>query len=151
MLIPTRRDFLRSSAAALSACALPSLAFARAAADEFGAFKVGVQSYTFRKFNLEQADKKIADAGLHYDECTRLHVPISSTPELIKAVLSLCKDNAITPVGFGVEPFSKKGRKDGDLLGHFRSGTPAGRGEHLAGHHGAGSHLNTPRLVGHIG
>lgn len=99
----SRRDFLRS-AAAISACALPSLAFGRA--DDFGGFKVGAQSYTFRKFKLDQAVKKIADAGLSYVEFYNGHVPLASTPEQIKAVLSLCKDSGVTPIAFGVEGFS---------------------------------------------
>ncbi len=82
--------------------------FARANADDdFAGFKVGVQSYTFRKFKLEQAVKKIAELGLHYAEFFRGHVPLESTPEQIKAVLSLCKDNDVTPIAYGVEPFSK--------------------------------------------
>ena len=58
----SRRDFLRLGAAAATAAALPALL--PAADDDFGGFKVGAQSYTFRKFKLEQAVKKIADAGL---------------------------------------------------------------------------------------
>lgn len=103
--VPSRRDFHRTIAAAVASCAIPSLSFGRA--DDFAGFKVGAQSYTFRKFKLEQAVKKIADAGLHYAEFYRGHVPVESTPEQIKAVLSLCKDNGVTPIAFGVESFSK--------------------------------------------
>lgn len=102
---PSRRDFLRTSAAAAAACALPSFSFGRA--DDFAGFKVGAQSYTFRKFKLDQAVKKIAETGLHYVEFYNGHVPLNSTPEQIKAVLSLCKDNGITPIAFGVEAFAK--------------------------------------------
>ncbi len=100
----TRRDFLRTGAAAVAACAMPGLAIARA--DDFNGFKVGCQSYTFRNFKLEQAVKKIADAGLSYAEFYNGHVPLNSTPEQIKAVLSLCKDNGVTPIAFGVESFT---------------------------------------------
>jgi inosose dehydratase len=103
---PSRRDFLRCGAAAASAFALPSFSFANHD-DDFGGFKVGAQSYTFRKFKLEQALKKIADLGLHYVEFYNGHVPLNSTPEQIKSVLALCKDNGVTPVAFGVEGFSK--------------------------------------------
>jgi inosose dehydratase len=102
----SRREFLRLGAAAASALAVPSLLSARAD-DDFSGFKVGAQSYTFRKFNLEQAVKKIADLGLHYVEFFSGHVPLNSTPEQIKSVLALCKDNGITPVAFGVENFTK--------------------------------------------
>jgi inosose dehydratase len=102
----TRREFLRGGAAAAAALAIPSFATAKAE-DAFGGFVVGAQSYTFRKFKLEQAVKKIADCGLHYVEFYNGHVPVNSTPEQIKSVLSLCKDHGITPVAFGVEGFSK--------------------------------------------
>ena len=104
--IQSRRDFLRfGAAAAVTAFSVPAL-FAEEK-DAFNGFKVGAQSYTFRKFNLEQAVKKIADAGLHYVEFYNGHVPLNSTPEQIKAVQSLCKDNGITPLAFGVESFTK--------------------------------------------
>ncbi len=102
----TRREFLRGGAAAAAALAIPSFATAKDE-DAFGGFVVGAQSYTFRKFKLEQAVKKIADCGLKYVEFYNGHVPLNSSPEQIKSVLSLCKDNGITPVAFGVEGFSK--------------------------------------------
>src|ERR1700712_1408294 len=103
---PSRREFLRTGVAAITACAVPSVLSAKDE-DAFGGFKVGAQSYTFRQFKLEQAVKKIADAGLHYVEFYNGHVPLNSTPEQIKAVQSLCKDNNVTPIAFGVESFTK--------------------------------------------
>lgn len=101
----SRRDALRGGAAALAA-AFPSLLAAKDE-DPFGGFTVGIQSYTFRKFNLEQAVTKTAAVGLKYVEFFRGHVPVESKPDQIKSVLKLCKDNGVTPVAFGVEPFSK--------------------------------------------
>jgi sugar phosphate isomerase/epimerase len=103
---PSRREFLRTGAAAITACAVPSVLSAKDE-DAFGGFKVGAQSYTYRNFKLEQAVKKIAECGLSYVEFYNGHVPLASTPEQIKAVQSLCKDNNITPIAFGVEGFSK--------------------------------------------
>lgn len=105
----TRRHFLQTgAAAALGLAALPT---AQAADDvkndPFGGFTLGIQSYTFRKFKLEQALKRTADLGLHSIELFRGHVPLDSSPDQIKAVLKLCKEYDITPVAFGVEPFTK--------------------------------------------
>jgi sugar phosphate isomerase/epimerase len=102
----SRRDFLRTSAALSAAAAFPTLVNAKDE-DAFGGFIIGIQSYTFRNFKLEPAVKKIADLGVKHVEFYNGHVPVNSNPEQIKAVLSLCKDNGITPVAFGVEPFSK--------------------------------------------
>lgn len=102
----TRRDLFKASLglATLGALNLPSKLVA---ADAFSGFTVGIQSYTFRNFKFEQAMKKIADAGIPYVELFRGHVPIDSKPEQIKAALNVLKDNGITPIAFGVEPFTK--------------------------------------------
>jgi sugar phosphate isomerase/epimerase len=73
---------------------------------DFGDFIVGVQSYSFRNFNLEQALQRIQDLGLRYVELYNAHVPLTSTPEQIRAVLALCRRHHITPVAFGVEGFT---------------------------------------------
>jgi inosose dehydratase len=101
----SRRDMIRGGAAALAAASLPACLQARA--DEFGGFTVAIQSYTFRNFGLEKAVAKIAEVGVKNVEFFNRHVPVDSKPEQIKSVLKLCKDNGITPVAFGVEPFSK--------------------------------------------
>jgi sugar phosphate isomerase/epimerase len=102
----SRRDFLRLGATSLAVAAIPTLASGKDE-DPYGGFKFGCQSYTFRNFKLEPALKKIKDLGLHYAEFYNAHVPLNSTPEQIKAVLSLCKDHEITPIAFGVESFTK--------------------------------------------
>jgi sugar phosphate isomerase/epimerase len=72
----------------------------------FGDFLVGVQSYTFRNFNLEQALQRIQELGLHYVELYNAHVPLNSTPAQIRSVLQLCRRHEITPIAFGVEGFT---------------------------------------------
>jgi hypothetical protein len=55
----SRRQFLAASAAAVvGASALP------AQDDPFGGFLLGIQSYTFRNFDLEQALKSTQALGL---------------------------------------------------------------------------------------
>src|SRR5947209_6226281 len=65
-----RRHFLQAGAvAALGLAGGPGL---RAADDTkkgpFGGFTLGVQSFTFREFDTEQALKRTQDLGLHYAE-----------------------------------------------------------------------------------
>lgn len=107
MLSPTfdRRSFLRTSAAAVAATALPR--FASGADDPFGGFTVGIQSYTFRKFDLENALKKTQEAGLKYAEFYRGHVPTDSNADKLKGIKKLCADYGVTPIAFGVEKFTK--------------------------------------------
>jgi sugar phosphate isomerase/epimerase len=100
-----RRRFLQ--AGALTAVGLAGGPAGFAAADPFGGFTMGVQSYCFRKFTTEQALKRTHDLGLHYIEFFRNHVPVASTAQQLTAVLKLCQEYAITPIAFGVERFTK--------------------------------------------
>jgi sugar phosphate isomerase/epimerase len=102
----SRRDLIRSGAAAVAAATLPRWALAKDE-DPFGGFTVAIQSYTFRDFSLEKAVAKIAECGVHHVEFFNKHVPVNSTPDQVKAVLKLCSDLGVKPVAYGVEPFSK--------------------------------------------
>jgi inosose dehydratase len=76
--------------------------------DPFGGFTLGVQSYTYRKFTIEQTLKQIHDLGLHHIEISRSgHFSKGMTPEQLTAVLKLCKEYNVTPLAFGVQHFSK--------------------------------------------
>jgi sugar phosphate isomerase/epimerase len=99
-----RRQFLRAGVGALAGF---STVLAEDKKDEFGGFLLGVQSYTYRNFTLEQALKKIQGLGLHYVEFTQKHIAVDSKPEQIAAVLKLCKEYEITPVAYGVHAFTK--------------------------------------------
>lgn len=110
----TRRHFLHTSAAgALGLAGLTAPADAadnpnnQAKGDPFGGFTVGVQSYSFRNFGLEQALVKTQELGLHFIEFFRNHVPLKSTDEQINAVRAMCIKYDITPIAFGVEGFTK--------------------------------------------
>ena len=101
-----RRAFLRTAAAAV---AIPAFTrFAPAAdADPFGGFTVGVQSYSFRKFNLEQALKRTQELGLKSAEFYRGHIGTDSDAAKVTAAKKLCAEYGVTPIAFGVERFTK--------------------------------------------
>ena len=99
-----RRAFLAASAATAAGLLTARTA---PAADDFAGFNVGVQSYTFRNFDLEQMLKKTKELGLKNAEFYSKHIPADSTPEKLKAILALCKEYEVAPVGFGVSGFSK--------------------------------------------
>ncbi len=102
-----RRQFLRTSAVAAGLAATPVFRADDARGDRFGGFKLGVQSYTFRNFTVEQALKRTQDLGLHYVEFSRGHVSPDSSPDQIKALLRLCESYGVKPIAFGVERFTK--------------------------------------------
>jgi sugar phosphate isomerase/epimerase len=98
----SRRQFLHASAAILAgASALP------AQDDPFGGFILGIQSYTFRNFDLEQALKRTQGLGLRYGEFYSKHCPMTDQPDQISAFLKICKDYGVTPVAYGVQRFTK--------------------------------------------
>ncbi len=103
----TRRRFLQAGAAALTAAALPANLFAADAKDPFGGFILGVQSYTYRNFDLESALKRIQGLGLKHAEFYQKHIPVESTPEQLQVLLKLCKEYGITPIAWGVQRFVK--------------------------------------------
>jgi sugar phosphate isomerase/epimerase len=106
--LPTdRRQFLRTGFAAAVGMSFPGVLRADDKQDPFGGFVVGVQSYTFRKFPLEQMLKRTQDLGLKVAEFYNGHISPNSTPDQIKAALRLCNEYGVKPVAFGVEGFSK--------------------------------------------
>jgi sugar phosphate isomerase/epimerase len=99
----TRRTFLQAGAAA--AAGLLAARPAGAVGDLIGDISLGVQSYTFRNFNLEQALRRMKDLGIKNAEFYNAHIPQASTPDQLRMILGLCKEYEVTPVGFGVESF----------------------------------------------
>jgi sugar phosphate isomerase/epimerase len=102
-----RRRFLKLGGAIAGAAAVPDLLAEERKADAYGGFMLGVQSYTFREFDLEGCLKRTKDLGLHYAELYQKHAPLNASPDQVKAILALCKDYEITPVCWGVQQFSK--------------------------------------------
>jgi sugar phosphate isomerase/epimerase len=99
-----RRSFLLTAAASAGVLCRSVTA---AGSDDFGGFTVGVQSYTFRNFNLEHALKRTQEVGLRYAEFYRGHISPDASPESIKAAKKLCEEYGVTPIAFGVERFTK--------------------------------------------
>jgi sugar phosphate isomerase/epimerase len=101
-----RRHFLRVAGAGALGLALPGLGWAQEK-DPFGGFVLGVQSYTFRQFDLEPTLKRIKELGLPGVEFYSKHAPLNATPAQIEALLKLCKEYGVTPRAFGVQKFTK--------------------------------------------
>jgi sugar phosphate isomerase/epimerase len=74
---------------------------------DVGDFKFGAQSYTFRNFDTEAMLKRVHDLGLHHVELYQKHCPAEATPDQLAALLKLCGEYDIFPVGWGVQHFTK--------------------------------------------
>lgn len=105
----SRRDALRLGASAALGAAFAPLALAGdKAADPYGGFRMGVQTYSLRAFGFPDAVKKIQAMGLHYCELFPGHVSHEG-PGRMKLAESkkLLADAGIQPDSYGVTGFSK--------------------------------------------
>ena len=105
--MPTRRDFLLSAGAAVAAPLAAGRLSAAPAADPFGGFTVGIQSYTFRNFKLEPTLKRTQALGLTTAEFYPGHISADTQPDQLDRVKKLCAEYGVTPLAFGVVGFSK--------------------------------------------
>lgn len=105
----TRRRFTALAAAGAAGLAwfdVPRVLGA-AADDPFGGFPVGVQSYSFRNFNLVEAVRHIQGLGVHYTEFFSKHLALDASDSQIQETLKLLADAGMRLVAHGVNGFSK--------------------------------------------
>jgi sugar phosphate isomerase/epimerase len=65
-------------------------------------FKLGLASYTLRKFDLDQTLEMTKKVGLEYICFKSFHLPLDSTPAQIKAAVAKVNDAGLTLYGGGV-------------------------------------------------
>ncbi len=99
-----RRDFLAASAVTGLGLLTP---LATLGTEPGPGIQLGVQSYTFREFNLEQTLKRIQELGLKQAEFYSKHIPPGANPDQLTGIRKLCAEYEVTPVGFGVSQFTK--------------------------------------------
>jgi inosose dehydratase len=102
-----RRSFLKAAGIGVAAVSIPScLADAskvpagekKSAAD----IKLGVASYSLRKFTQEQALDMTLRCGVNRITFKSMHLPLDSDKETISKTLAFCKEKGITLYGAGV-------------------------------------------------
>jgi inosose dehydratase len=103
----SRRAFLGTTGAmAAGAVVARSSAFAADAADPYGGFKVGLQSYSLREYDVETALGHTQKLGLKFWEAYPRHVPLSTVPAEVAAQKELLAKHGVTLLAYGVVPFS---------------------------------------------
>ncbi|MDZ4687365.1 MAG: sugar phosphate isomerase/epimerase [Planctomycetaceae bacterium] len=101
----SRRQFLQTTAAATLAAATPAL-FAQTGDDAYRGFRVGIQSYSLRGYDVETALKHTQTLGLKFWEAYPKHLPMSSLPAKIAEQKALVAKYGVTVTGYGVLPFN---------------------------------------------
>ena len=107
--IVTRRDFLKAGIVGSGALLTGGLSAVHGesskAADPYGGFKLGLQSYSLRGFDAKTALKHTRDLGLHYWESFRNHIPVNTLPKHVAEQQKLLASFDVTLMAFGVENF----------------------------------------------
>src|SRR5262249_54016056 len=104
----TRRFFLESSV--MGAAIAGSLGRLAAAADDknpYGHFKMGIQSYSLRHFETDDALAKSKELGLKFWESFSKHFPITDDAKKIDEYKKKLANNGITLMAYGVQGFGK--------------------------------------------
>lgn len=97
---PSRRQFLRSAGVGLAAVPLAGEAAAQKAKSP--KLTLGMASYTFRKFDLENTLAMTKRLGLKRISFKDFHLPMDSTPEAIRAAAAKARDAGLELYGCGV-------------------------------------------------
>src|SRR5947209_17148558 len=105
----TRRTLLSGAAAALAATKVNLKA--DSAYPESGP-KIGVASYSLRKFPRAQAIDMIRRMGVRYVSIKSFHLPYESTPDEIRAARAEFEKAGITILSGGNVPFDKPDQAD---------------------------------------
>lgn len=111
MSILSRRRFLAVSCAALATGTVRAQN-----GSPYGPWTIGVQSYSFREFDLEGMLKRTQELGLKNAEFYQKHIPSNSNPGQIAAFLKLCGEYGVKPVAFGVQRFTKNHEENQKLF-----------------------------------
>jgi len=101
----TRRNFLRLSGTGLLATQASSLLASHQLSFEKGAgvrFELGIASYTFREFSLEETIAMTVKLGIHKLCLKSMHLPLDSTVDEIKTCADKVQDASIDLYGGGV-------------------------------------------------
>jgi sugar phosphate isomerase/epimerase len=69
--------------------------------------RIGVQSYTFRNFDLEQAIQKTRDCSIEIMEGSRVHVPLDTNAESLAGLRSQWESAGLKMPSYGVVKFEQ--------------------------------------------
>ncbi len=104
-----RRRFLGTCAAAGAATLLPTASLQ--AADPYGGFKMGIQSYSLRGFDAVTALQHTKALGLKYWEAYPKHVPMGTLPEHVAKQKKMLDTAGVNLIAYGVLGFDENENK----------------------------------------
>jgi sugar phosphate isomerase/epimerase len=105
MMKISRRVMLK--AGVISVLTAPFARAAEPSADPYRGLKVGVHSYSLRKFSFADAIKITQSFNVKYMTINPVHLPLDSSAQALADAKKALADAGITPMGCGVVQFSK--------------------------------------------
>jgi len=114
-----RKDYLRITALGFSTAVLPKLSLASSHSHGNGMqnFRLGVASYSLRKFSTEQALDMTLRCGVNRITFKNMHLPIESDAKTIIETVELCKQKGMELYGCGV--VTMKTKEDVEQVFHY--------------------------------
>lgn len=94
---------------------------ASAADDPYGGFKMGLQSYSLRGYNVDEALAHSKEMGIHYWEAFSNHLPISTLPSHIQEQKQKLKNAGITLAAYGVVGFDDNETKAREVFDYAKA------------------------------
>lgn len=111
-----RRNFLKAGGIGLATATLPTIGNASMSKEvdkkSNVAIKLGVASYTLKRFSQEQALDMTLKCGLNRITFKSMHLPLDSGKASIKSAVALCRKKGITLYGAGVVTMKTKAEVD---------------------------------------
>lgn len=102
-----RRALLRVAGLATAGAAVLPLSEPASAEDRpYGPFRMGIQSYSLRGFDVDRALKETRELGLEYWESYNAHLPLSTEAATVAAHKDRLKSSGIRVVAYGVVGFN---------------------------------------------
>ena len=104
---------MKTAAAAAAATMVPTVASPLFGAEKspYGEFRMGIQSYSLRGFDVTKALETTKKLGLHYWEAYPNHVPVSTVPAQVAKYKKMLDGADVKLIAFGVLPFSENETK----------------------------------------
>ncbi|MCA9054150.1 MAG: TIM barrel protein [Planctomycetaceae bacterium] len=101
----SRRSFLKAGSAAVGAAWTAGFAFAAEGSDPYGGFKMGLQSYSLRGYEVETALEHTRTLGLKFWEAYPKHLPLSTVPAEVTKQKEMLAKYSVTLLAYGVIHF----------------------------------------------
>lgn len=117
-----RRNFLKTAGLVISGTFMPGLSSGSTKLNDSGKIKLGIASYTFREFSLEETLRMTKQVGMDYIALKSMHLPLDKSDSEILGVKNKIEKAGIKLYGAGVVYM----KNEDEVVNAFRYAKAAG-------------------------